>query len=860
MGPPEYKLTSPFAATLLFVRSCVCYWTLMPLENFYLQDISHLPISNKGTALNIQEAYLKETQIKFQYPTVVKLNDHLKQVSSALNCFTVIDNFHGMDLDESEIPVVLRRPIPFVYKKIMVVWTWSTAHLNNVSVFVHAKNLTCSVSKFLSSFQFVYDDICLRINMTTYFRSAKPFQCHVLFKLFPITYLTYSKNYLISPQVFQIRMKNTHMEIATPPTIPPITCIFRVHQQSQNLSALFTEFMKWVNRKSLEKMNTYLYPYYQEIFVLFSIGRVQKRKLIGQESIRDYETIEVLKVCPACLSENGKLGGLTRIRIKYLNLKILTSISFTRAHEKHYWSAASDHSGDGNLHTPTFQHMRSCKVYSASLWENIRKEKSVIDKVAVGHSYVWKSMMGNFSFVMADIDPDCKILGQAEVTIDIAQFAFIRPYFVYPYYPPDYLSSLRFVGCGRRGLSTIPFMELIRVFEGPTWLAIFLTMLIVLTFMRFLFKNIKAGASTTSILKVLLEQGDPIPPCITLTKKHRYFIGTFLLVGIVLSNAYKSSNVYNMVIPRSPILYKLLTDLLRDKIDMYSRSYYLTTGTGLTMMGYERLNVTIVKSAIFLASEVKTRLERYKSIMRELPHRDKNFVDKSVELTQALKLYPKVVSNFTSLFKKHIPKQPFNFLAVRQAIVSLFRNSQPTETMIMQEALEECQRRAFVVPHYICGEIYLNLASRKKISDVYVGEESYLGIDWLFYFRGIVPPYLIKRIHQMAESGVWLWWMRILEGSKLDTTNSHRVEAAKMTGNIIVIFVVWTGGIGLSLVSFLIEHVKFEEAVCCKQIIPQQFHFKRRLNVAKYKIISGLRMQLEPKLCIIKCSHFMEII
>lgn len=46
-----------------------------------------------------------------------------------------------------------------------------------------------------------------------------------------------------------------------------------------------------------------------------------------------------------------------------------------------------------------------------------------------------------------------------------------------------------------------------------------------------------------------------------------------LLMGIVITNAHKNSNVYNMVIPRRAILYHYFNELIRDKFVIYSRRY-----------------------------------------------------------------------------------------------------------------------------------------------------------------------------------------------------------------------------------------------------------------------------------------------
>jgi len=79
------------------------------------------------------------------------------------------------------------------------------------------------------------------------------------------------------------------------------------------------------------------------------------------------------------------------------------------------------------------------------------------------------------------------------------------------------------------------------------------------------------------VTKALLEQGDPFSSGVSGTKRLRFSIGTFLLVAIVISNAYKSSNVYNLVLPRKPVPFENLSQLLSDSFKIYSKAIFVDT-------------------------------------------------------------------------------------------------------------------------------------------------------------------------------------------------------------------------------------------------------------------------------------------
>lgn len=78
---------------------------------------------------------------------------------------------------------------------------------------------------------------------------------------------------------------------------------------------------------------------------------------------------------------------------------------------------------------------------------------------------------------------------------------------------------------------------------------------------------IESSQASISVLKVFLEQGDQ-----TLGRGElRHVTALFILMGVILSNGYKNSNVYNMVAPRKALPYEYVRDLLRENFTLYTR-------------------------------------------------------------------------------------------------------------------------------------------------------------------------------------------------------------------------------------------------------------------------------------------------
>jgi len=126
-----------------------------------------------------------------------------------------------------------------------------------------------------------------------------------------------------------------------------------------------------------------------------------------------------------------------------------------------------------------------------------------------------------------------------------------------------------FLACGRSTPQGFAFDELVNVFNIEIWefLLIFMALLTIITVVvdvipvditrSIQIRNSLSLEKLVSIFiqvtKALLEQGDPFASTIAVKFRLRFSIGTYLLVAIVLSNAYKSNNVYNLVLPRKPV-------------------------------------------------------------------------------------------------------------------------------------------------------------------------------------------------------------------------------------------------------------------------------------------------------------------
>ncbi len=71
-------------------------------------------------------------------------------------------------------------------------------------------------------------------------------------------------------------------------------------------------------------------------------------------------------------------------------------------------------------------------------------------------------------------------------------------------------------------------------------------------------------------MKAFLEQGDPFPGRFVKSKSFRFIFCGTLLGSLVLSNAFKSENVYNIVLPQKPLPFSTMEQLLQHGYKLYA--------------------------------------------------------------------------------------------------------------------------------------------------------------------------------------------------------------------------------------------------------------------------------------------------
>lgn len=107
--------------------------------------------------------------------------------------------------------------------------------------------------------------------------------------------------------------------------------------------------------------------------------------------------------------------------------------------------------------------------------------------------------------------------------------------------------TLRFVSCGLRGIQQYTILKFLSAFDNNVrkWIVAAIAIISVCS-VCLLVKSWKfvSNSGVWCMIKLLLEQGDPFPVTMIEMNRFRIIICATLLSGVVISNAFKSTNIY----------------------------------------------------------------------------------------------------------------------------------------------------------------------------------------------------------------------------------------------------------------------------------------------------------------------------
>lgn len=325
-----------------------------------------------------------------------------------------------------------------------------------------------------------------------------------------------------------------------------------------------------------------------DVFLIFQTERIIKNLGWADEVA---STTWNFRICLNC-AESTKLSKILLQKMSLTELPLITSI-FYGANEESAWGITIENLKVYEEYQDFIKYFNRCKhdylnnggtgfsslgfsnTAIVRTWQVIMNNYTYPVYEKVGNSWSTSSKecsrgkerhaKGKFSLPYSKIDLriEVKMLLNASENYDFSI--------------PNEMFTLRFISCGRPKLNALAFQELFNVFRWHVWLGIMFAVTTLLVFKRQVVDyNVEKSVNTLipdsiAFVKPLMEQGQPF-----LASKNsncwRISYGVYLLVTIVLSNAYRNTNVYNMVKPLSPIPYETFRQLVNDKFKIFTRN------------------------------------------------------------------------------------------------------------------------------------------------------------------------------------------------------------------------------------------------------------------------------------------------
>lgn len=461
-----------------------------------------------------------------------------------------------------------------------------------------------------------------------------------------------------------------------------------------------------------------------------------------------------------------------------------------------------------------------------NILDKISVQTYLSEKLLCGVVHAW-SLLLNSSYLNQRKNQSASLKLSVATAIRLERFKY------FPIMWDIDMLAIRILSCGQGTQSPLAFGDLIHVFDHYTWIAVVATFAIVLIF-KCIFVKIMLSLSFNQtvnlpqqksafakvqndvfvLLKIFLEQNGLSGELENTGFGWKTVSGIFLLTCVVLSNAYKNTNVYNMMTPRVSQPFETIDQLIENGFKLFTR--------GLpTKPRFEDPEVKRI---------LKSKLNRSQHSIWSLEHRrNKTFVLSEVlELTEALKsdwpqstfsrsenhTFSVLVDNFhmhtqsISILKETVRAQKkFNW----EELATNYRVEAPSYMQFQKRRFRQmvidCDQLAIILPTFLCQSaknLRRNYAGEGMVG---IGKESIFSIGIGIAFSGVISRKLLKRIWSFEESSIWKHWEMLIAGSKTfsnEHPRSHPVRPT-MQGNIVVIFSVWLAGLSLALPIFMLE-------------------------------------------------------
>lgn len=796
---------------ILFLTSALIFPTLAygstyqqapaNIRHPYIVDVLKPPLSQ----LSSQEKLAKWKMLWRDFPESPTWDNYISAFNDE-NCLTVLDNFANVNLGQNMLPIITRQPKHVMMEK-AVVWSLPRIQENSTALFPQPAGECLSKYFVLVPSNNNIHDICLRLNIAIFVIHSKPWRCLVKLDIFPPLEVFEGASRV--PAFAQYHFKESRfMQFTTP-------SLYLIVKPGNSMALTRSMLGAWIGKNFHRVLQS-------KLFGVISLSRIDWRFHHSANAA----SFALIKFCPSCSTADENLVTVhlpSHVFGEIMNKSILTLAAGYPANEDTL-EVAFEQAENNILFDHVTMHIAECQ--KAVLYSTSRVSTNMdhaLENVGRGLAKVWDSIFKNYSVLTTSFwrsrMESCKNKNKIKISSSRDNFQMTLRGASYPkgyYYPLHRISdpseTLRFISCGKSGDNkALPFSELLVPFDSTTWLVMIISLVALMIASSL--KNGDANDCTGdlfSFVKVILEQGDPFPNKLLASQKSKVATITFMIMSIVLSNGYKNTNLYNMILPRTPIPLEYFKELVENNFTVY-------TGSTSIDQYYTFLKVRNIRPCIGLKLPlleldleycINTMVGSFEEIVEKFYVYQQSLEDDKdkIEMLHTIDQHARnlSISKLGVLTRAKLHPDFLNYL--------LSRNRSHAELEIgsemhLYEALRSCDKTALVLPEHRCKHYARKLGRENDVSEVNIGKEVYSDFSWFFDLTGIIPPHATKHIKTVGESGIWDWSMKIgVPGGPFhDIKQEIPPKATSMGGNIVIIFTLWMVGLFISSVFILME-------------------------------------------------------
>lgn len=194
-------------------------------------------------------------------------------------------------------------------------------------------------------------------------------------------------------------------------------------------------------------------------------------------------------------------------------------------------------------------------------------------------------------------------------------------------------------------------------------------------------------------------------------------------MSLILSNAYKNSNVYNLITPRKPVLYETFQEVMQVNLTVYSRATKpFVSIDHLVKLNFSKVTVKVDPYVTTVTGQSFTAI--FNSEMEEL--KMWRLASSSMAKTGILNVsraHPSVGEWLGDVLGR-IPKFD-NALEQHEFLENRIKTFQQTELRRLSDSLGNCEKIAVVLSEQAAVSLMRDLKSRKICLPTTMGKQVY---------------------------------------------------------------------------------------------------------------------------------------